>query len=222
MKVLIIEDDKKLANLIKEELQRDYVVEIIHSGVEGKYLIEVYEYDVIILDLSLPDMDGILLCQSIRKQRIKAPILILTGELDLSKKVSTFDAGADDYITKPFHFPELKARLRALLRRQSQNITGHVLVVGDLELDPLRKVVKRDGSVIHLQRKEFQILEYFMRNTNVLITRNMILEHIWKSEFESVTNVVDVHIKYLRDRIDKQFSKKLIKTVYGVGYKMET
>lgn len=221
MKLLYVEDDQDLVATVKEALEDDYIVEIALSGADGEYLTQVYEYDAIILDLGLPDIDGITLCRTIRKNGITSPILMLTGEYETNKKVTALDSGADDYLIKPFNFVELKARIRALLRRQSPTVNSSVLSVGDLTLDLTRRTVKRGDTTITLHRKEFQILAYFMHNRGKIITRNMILEHVWDSEFESLTNVVDVHIKYLRDQIDKNFNKKLIKTIYGMGYKLE-
>ncbi|HZE87389.1 MAG TPA: response regulator transcription factor [Methylomirabilota bacterium] len=221
MKLLLIEDNKALLSTIKEELAKDYIIETASSGKDGDYLLHVYDYDLIILDINLPDMDGIALCQTIRKDKITTPILMMTGELKVEKKVTALDTGADDYITKPFNFSELKARIRALLRRQSETFVVNTLTVGDLQLDLKNRTVQRGELPINLNRKELQILEYFMRNRGKIITRSMILEHAWDSNFEPLTNVVDVHIKYLRDHIDKNFSKKLIKTIYGMGYKLE-
>lgn len=221
MKLLFIEDNKNLVQTIKEDLEQDYTIEAAYSGKEAEYLIQEYEYDVIILDLGLPDTDGISLCQAIRKHEIKTPILILTGAYDVDKKVLALDSGADDYLIKPFNFQELRARIRALLRRKSHGVYSSILTVGDLKLNLTTRTVTRGNVGISLHRKEFQILEYFMHNRGKIITRSMILEHVWNNEFDTLTNVVDVHIKYLRDHIDKNFSKKLIKTVYGMGYKLD-
>lgn len=221
MKLLFIEDNKDLVATIKDALKADYTLESATTGKDAEYLVQVYEYDLIILDLGLPDMDGITLCQRIRTHRINTPILMLTGQQEVAIKVLALDSGADDYLLKPFSFPELKARIRALLRRQSHTVRSSILAVGDLRLDLTNRTVKRGKDSITLQRKEFQILEYFMRNHGKIITRSMILERVWDSGFESLTNVVDVHIKYLRDQIDKNYNKKLLKTVYGLGYKLE-
>ena len=162
------------------------------------------------------------------KQIASAPVLTpipttsgQSAAIEIDQKVKALDSGADDYLIKPFNFLELKARVRALLRRQSQTARSSVLKVGDLTLDLTKRTVQRGNQDIALHRKEFKILEYFMHNAGKIITRNMILEHVWDSEFESLTNVVDVHIKYLRDQVDKNFNKKLIKTIYGMGYKLE-
>ncbi|MBI5123305.1 response regulator transcription factor [Candidatus Roizmanbacteria bacterium] len=221
MKILIVEDEKEFAQSLKDQLKSEYAVDLAFSAEEGNYHSKEYDYDVIIMDIGLPDKNGIVLCKELRKKGIKSPIIMLTGEFAVAKKIEALDNGADDYLVKPFDLEELQARLRALLRRRSQSINTSTLTVGDLSIDTKEKTVKRAGKQIALQRKEFQILEYFMRNPGKLVTRSTLLEHVWDSENDSVANVVDVHIKYLRDRIDRTFSKKLIKTVYGLGYKIE-
>ncbi len=221
MKILIVEDEKNFAQLLKKQLKSEYAVDLAFSAEEGEYHAKEYEYDVIILDIGLPDKDGISLCRGLREKGVKASILMLTGEYAVSKKIEALDSGADDYLVKPFDIEELQARVRALLRRRSHNVQTSVLKVGDLTVNIIDKTVMRGTKEIPLQRKEFQILEYFMRNPGKLVTRSTLLEHIWDSDVDSVANVVDVHIKYLRDRIDKPFPKKLIKTIYGLGYKME-
>lgn len=221
MKILLIEDEKQFAKLLKRQLRSEYAVDLAFSAEEALYHVKEYEYDVIILDIGLPDKDGITLCRELREKGIKAPILMLTGEFAVAKKIEALDSGADDYLVKPFDMAELQARVRALLRRKSQHVRTSTLKVGDLTINIIDKTVTRQAKEITLQRKEFQILEYFMRNPGKLITRDTLLEHIWDSDVDSVANVVDVHIKYLRDRIDKPFSKKIIKTIYGLGYKLE-
>lgn len=221
MKILLVEDEKHFAQLLKKQLRSEYAVDLAFSAEEGEYHSKEYEYDLIILDIGLPDLDGISLCRKLREKRVKSPILMLTGEYAVAKKIEALDNGADDYLVKPFDIAELQARVRALLRRKSHNVQTSILKVGDVTINIIDKTVKRGTKDITLQRKEFQILEYFMRNPGKLITRSKLLEHIWDSEVDSVANVVDVHIKYLRDRIDKPFSKKLIKTIYGLGYKLE-
>jgi DNA-binding response OmpR family regulator len=221
MKILLVEDEIEMAKTLKEELCHDYVIELAFFGKDGEYLAHINDYDLIILDLLLPDIDGITVCRKIRSEGIKTPILILTGESEIERKVISLDSGADDYLLKPFHIAELRARIRALLRRQPEMLTSNVLKVGDLQLDLVKKTVMRGEKIIALKRKELQILEYFMRNPGKLISRNMFLEHIWDSAYESFGNTIDVHITYLRNQLDKPFEKKLIKTVYGLGYKIE-
>jgi DNA-binding response OmpR family regulator len=221
MKILIIEDDKKFAQALKDQLKVEYAVDVARSAEEGEYHAKEYEYDIILLDIGLPDRDGITLCHDLRSQGVKAPILMLTGEFAIAKKIEALDRGADDYLVKPFNMAELQARVRALIRRKSHTIRSSILTLGDLSINVTDRTVKRGSKEIVLQRKEFQILEYFMRNPGKLITRGNLLEHVWDSEVDSVANIVDVHIKYLRDRIDRPFPKKLIKTIYGLGYKIE-
>jgi DNA-binding response OmpR family regulator len=221
MKILLIEDDDLMAQTLQETLSGDFVAEVASSALEGEDLINANSYDLIVLDLNLPDLNGIKLCQKIRQEGIVTPILILTGENELQTKVEALDAGADDYLTKPFRIEELKARVRALLRRPSQGFTSNMLHIDDLVLDLDKKVVQRGHAIIHLRRKEFDLLEYLLRNAGKVLTRNMILEHVWDSSYDSLGNTVDVHVKYLRDHIDRMFHKKLIKTVHGLGYKIE-
>ena len=221
MRLLLIEDNKETALTIKDELSVEYVIDVSFQGKEGEELALTNDYDLIMLDINLPDKNGIDICKALRKARVKTPILMLTGELQTDKKVSALDTGADDYITKPFAFAELKARIRALLRRQYTHITDNVLSVGDLTLDVSKNLVKRGDTLIHLRRKEINLLEYLIRNSTRVVTRDMILDHVWDSASESMHNIVDVHIKFLRDKIDRKFPKKLIKTVYGLGYKIE-
>lgn len=221
MRLLLIEDDKETANTIKEELVDNYIVELAFSGEDGEYQAQINEYDLIILDLGLPDIDGLEVCRRLRENRVQTPILILTGEDDTDKKVSLLDCGADDYLTKPFEVSELKARLKTLLRRSPELSSSNILSIGDLTIDLNKMSVTRGIKTITLRRKEFYLLEYLARNVGRVITREMILDHIWESSEESITNIIDVHIKYLRDQIDRPFEKKLIKTVHGLGYKLE-
>jgi len=221
MRLLIIEDHKDTALTLKEEFAKHFVTEIAYTGEDGEYKAQVNGYDVIVLDYLLPDINGLEICKKLRENNIQAPIIMLTGENTTQKKVALLDAGADDYVTKPFNFEELLARIRALLRRNSETFQTNVLSLADLCLDAQRKTVTREKTSITLRRKEFYLLEYLMRNAGRVVTREMILNHAWDSSTESVNNIVDVHIKYLRDRIDKPFEKKLIKTIHGLGYKIE-
>lgn len=220
MKILLVEDDKDIAQTLKEELGKDYVVETALTGEEGEYLGQINEYHLIILDLMLPDITGIDICRKLRQNKITSPILMLTGQDSTEVKIQCLDCGADDYITKPFDFYELKARIRALLRRQNY-LTSNLLIVDNLILDPVTKIVSRGGTPIYLRRKEFDLLEYLMRNRGKVISRNTILDHVWDSSYDSDNNTVDVHIKHVRDKIDKPYKKVLIKTIHGFGYKLE-
>lgn len=221
MKILLVEDDKDTAVTVRNRLRKDHVVELASTGEEADYLVYINTYDLIILDVMLPDTNGIQLCQNWRHNGIKTCILMLTGRDAIDDKVTAFRYGADDYLTKPFHFDELQARILALSRRIRQTPLNHILTVGDLTIDTMKKTVKRKDMAISLRRKEYDLLEYFMRNAGTVVTRQMILDSIWDSSYESLTNTVDVHVKYLRDRIDRPFDKKLIKTMYGLGYKLE-
>lgn len=221
MRILLIEDDPQTAQTVKEELEKQFIVEVANSGVDGEYQAHVNKYDLIILDYMLPDINGIDVCKSIRSSGNHAAILMLTGEAEVSNKVQALESGADDYLTKPFSFDELRARIKALLRRQSGTFSSNILQLADLSFDIDKKIVKRNGIPIELRRKELYLLEYLMRNCGRVVTREMILDHAWDSASEPMTNTVDVHINYLREKIDKPFAKKLIKTAHGLGYKME-
>jgi DNA-binding response OmpR family regulator len=221
MRLLLIGDDKKTALQIKAGLKSCYSIDLTFTAQEGEELLIENIYDAIIIDLADQLCQESDLCKSVREKGIKAPILIISNIGDIASKVNALDNGADDYITKPFSFLELEARLRALLRRHP-HVETCVLTVADLTLDVAGRVVKRGDTTIKLRRKELAILEYLMRNTQRVVTRDMILNNIWDDPLESFHNTVDVHIKYLRDRIDRQFDKKLIKTVHGHGYKIES
>jgi len=214
----LIEDEKKVANFIERGLKEEYyAVDVVYDGENGIYMAEVNEYDLIILDIVLPVKDGISICKELRKKKIYVPILMLTVKDGVQDKVLGLDSGADDYVTKPFAFEELLARVRALLRRKNQNVTT-VLKVADLELNQLTHEVKRAGKEIALTMKEYTLLEYLMLNTNQIVTRTMISEHVWNESFDSFTNVIDVYVNYLRNKIDKGLKKQLIHTVRGIGY----
>jgi DNA-binding response OmpR family regulator len=221
MKILIIEEEKEMAKNLQEKLIDNYIIDLAFSGEEGGSLMQVNEYDLILLDYRLPDIDGITVSRKIRKNNIKIPILMLATETGHSNEITALDAGVDDYITKPFLFEKLHAHIRALLRRSPNIFTSNILKLGDLSLDRVQKTVTRGKVKILLKRKEFQLLEYFMRNTGKVITREMILEHMWDHTADHLSNTIEVHIKYLRDQLDKPFKKKLLKTVHGFGYKME-
>jgi len=220
MRLLVIEDNKELLLTLKEELRVHYSVDVASTATEGRYLAQVNTYDAIVLDVGLPDGDGISLCKTLRAGGLRVPILMLTGHAALEDKVQALDTGADDYLTKPFQLPELLARLRALLRRPITQTQNSLLTFGNLQLDISSRTVQRGGVVIELRRKELDLLELLMRNQGKVITRSMILEHIWNSDVNAFTNAIDVHIKHLRDQIDKPFGSHLIQTVYGAGYRL--
>ncbi len=220
MKLLIIEDERKMAFTLKDELKRDYAIDLAFTGEEALYQIDVNEYDLILMDYILPDLQAPQLIKVMRNKGISCPILILTGQDSVSTTVECLDQGADDYLGKPFHFAELRGRLRALLRRSSSSIP-EVIEFGDLRIDLLAKAVFRGSIQIKLRKKEFEILEFFARNEGKILTRYMIFNHIWDSTCNSVPNTVYVHINNLREQLDRPFSKKLIKTLHNVGYKFE-
>jgi DNA-binding response OmpR family regulator len=218
MKILIIEDEKIIANDLKESLeQHRFSVDAAYSGKEGYSLIHEYDYDVIILDLMLPDIDGEDLCRKIRKEGISSFILMLTAKKQLGNIVEGLNCGADDYLTKPFEFTELLARIRALLRRSSES-KENILVCGDIKLNLEKEQVFLRENEIKLTKKEFMIHECLLRNKGQLLSRNQLLEHAWDRNVDIFTNVVDTHIKNLRKKLGK--SGSLIETIYGSGYRM--
>jgi heavy metal response regulator len=221
MRVLIVEDEKKVAGFIKKGLEEEtFAVDVAHDGEEGFHLGEQNQYDLIILDLMLPVMDGIEVLSELRKQKVTTPILLLTAKDAVEDKVLGLNKGADDYLTKPFAFSELLARVRVLLRR-GKTETKTVLKVEDLSLDLVSHKVKRQDEEIELTGKEYSLLEYFMRNPGKVLTRTMIAEHVWDYNFDTFTNVIDVYVNHLRKKIDKNYSKKLLHTLRGVGYIMK-
>ncbi len=221
MKILVIEDDKQTAETIRDEMKDYYAVDVAYTGEDGEYQAGVNDYDTILIDWILPDIDGTTVCREIRKAGIKAPILMLTGQTETKDKVFALDAGADDYLTKPFSFAELLARVRALMRRNPDTIPSNILAVGDLTLNVTSNTVKYKETTIPLRKKEFGLLECLMRNKGRVLTRSMILEHVWDSDTDPITNTIDVHINSLREKIDRPFGTFLIKTVHGLGYKVE-
>lgn len=222
MKLLCIEDNTELIESLRYFFEADSKIDNATTGKDGLALAGGKQYDAIILDLGLPDMSGLEVCAKLRKREIRAPILILSGSRDSNTKVALFEAGADDYLTKPFTMAELRARLFALLRRTNfdndhkQDL--YQLRVGNLTLDPLSGRVERSGKIIKLRRKEFGILEYLMRNKDKIVSRSMIMDNVWEPDCSSWDGTVNVHIKRLRDQIDRPYGHKLIKTAYGLGY----
>ncbi|MFA5499873.1 MAG: response regulator transcription factor [Candidatus Omnitrophota bacterium] len=218
MRILVVEDEDKIAGLIRRGLREEgYAVDIAKDGIEGEFLASTNDYDVIIMDVMLPKKDGISLCASLRVKRIATPVIMVTAKDAVSDKVKGLDSGADDYLTKPFAFEELLARIRSLLRKRDNNSAVR-LRVGALEMDIISHKVSREGKDIVLTSKEYALLEYLMRNAGSVITRTMIAEHVWDINFDTDTNVIDVYINYLRRKIDNGFKKNLIQTVRGRGY----
>ncbi len=221
MRILLIEDDKYVSSALKRGLRNSYIIDAAATAEEGYSYLDTSEYDVILLDLDLPDKPGKSVCKDLRSNGNSTPILILTGMVEIDEKVSLLDLGADDYLTKPFSLEELKARIRALLRRESANITSSEISVGGLILDSANRTCSRDGIELSLRRKEFDLLEYLMLNNGKSLTRQMILDHVWDMNDNLWTNAIDVHIKYLRDKVDRPFEIKLIQTIHGIGYKLD-
>lgn len=220
MKVLIVEDNPRLADRIKNLLKKQLVVEVASSGDQAIAISSSQEIDIILLDLGLPDMPGLEVCQKIRELEISTPILVVTGIDEIPSRVALLNSGADDYMAKPFDAHELRARIDALLRRRARPVQNNI-EIGDLIIEPSRRIVTREGKEIKLRRKEFDILEYLALNHNRVLSRQMIINHAWASTSTSWTGSVDVHIKQLRDKIDKPFSTSIIKTTYGVGYSID-
>ncbi len=220
MRILLVEDEKKIANFVKRGLKEDgYAVDVALDGEKGYYLATVNagEYDLMIFDVVIPKLDGIALCRKLRGDGVNTPILMLTGKDSVDDKVAGLDSGADDYLTKPFAFEELLARIRAILRKKGAQAPTK-LEVGDLELDLLTHKVKRAGKEIVLTTKEYALLEFLMRNSGNIVTRTMISEHVWDINFDTFTNVIDVYINYLRKKIDGNAKNKMIHTIRGRGY----
>lgn len=218
MRILIIEDEKKIADFIRRGLREEgYAVDVAYDGQEGHLLAKTNPYDLILLDLMLPKIDGLTLCKRIKKEGVPAPVIMLTAKGTVKDKVAGLDSGADDYLTKPFAFEELLARVRASLRKKDSSVLTR-LEVDDLALDLVTHKVARGGKEIALTAKEYALLEYLMRNAGAIVTRTMISEHVWDVDFDTFTNVIDVYVNYLRNKIDAGFEKKLIHTVRGRGY----
>src|SRR5215831_11859266 len=215
MRILIVEDEKKVASFIRKGLQQEgYAADIVHGGAAAVQNAALFDYDLIIFELMPPTKSGLDVLREIRSKKPKLPVLVLTATRAVDDKVAGLDAGADDYLIKPFAFAELSARIRALLRRATQENTW--LRLADLEMDTVSRQVRRAGHPIDLKPKEYALLEFLLRNVQRPVTRTLIVEHVW--DFDTVSNVVDVHINSLRNKIDKGFDRSLIHTVRGVGY----
>ena len=218
MRILVVEDERKIAEFLRKGLKAEgYAVDVAGDGEAGHFMAGTQDYDLMILDLRLPKMDGITLCRTLRAEKFAAPILMLTVRDSVKDKVQGLDSGADDYLTKPFDFEELLARVRALLRKCGATEATR-LQVDDLVVDLLGHTASRASAAIPLTAKEFSLLEYLMRNAGVVVTRAMIAEHVWDVHFDSFTNVIDVSVNHLRSKVDRDFKKKLIYTVRGRGY----
>jgi heavy metal response regulator len=220
MRVLVVEDEKKIAEFVRKGLtEHGYAVDVAYDGEEALAWPSVADFDVIVLDVMLPTVNGIELCHTLRKRGVRTPVLMLTARDAVEDRVVGLDSGADDYLVKPFAFAELLARLRALTRRQPA-ILGSLLTAGDLVLDTATRKTSRAGAEIELTSKEYAVLEHLMRHPNQVLTRTMIAEHVWNYDFDNASNVIDVHIRNLRRKIDDPFPMKLIQTVRGAGYRI--
>lgn len=220
MRILVVEDEVKMAALLKRGLEEEgYSVDTAPSGGEAVWLGTENPYDAIILDLMLPDFDGFEVCRKLREAQRWAPVIMLTARDAVSDRVQGLDVGADDYLSKPFSFAELLARLRALMRR-GQNERPALLRVGDLEMDPAGRRIARAGQTVVLSAKEFSLLEFFMRHPEEVLSRTRILEHVWDFAYDGDSNVVDVYVRYLREKIDRPFGRSSLATVRGAGYRL--
>lgn len=220
MRVLVVEDDRRILDFIRKGLEEEgHAVDVAHDGDEALDWPAVVDFDAIVLDIMLPGRDGIEVCRTLRTRGVRTPILMLTARDTVEDRVAGLDSGADDYLVKPFAFAELLARLRALLRREPV-LLGTTLEVADLSLDTVTRQVSRAGQPVTLTNKEYALLEYLMRHPNQVLTRTMIAEHVWNFDFDTGTNVIDVHIRYLRRKIDDPHELKLIQTVRGAGYRI--
>ncbi|MDD5457505.1 MAG: response regulator transcription factor [Candidatus Margulisbacteria bacterium] len=221
MNILVIEDEKKIAAFIKQGLKEEgYVVSVVTDGEQGYNAVRTNKFDLIILDLMLPKIDGLTLCKKLRQENFFTPIIMLTAKDAVKDKVAGLDAGANDYLAKPFAFEELLARIRAILRKTDVR-QETVLTIGDLSMDLLSHKVSRAGKEIVLTTKEFSLLEYLMRNAGTIVTRTMISEHVWDINFDTDTNVIDVYINYLRRKVDQGFETRIIHTIRGRGYTLK-
>lgn len=221
MRILVIEDEAKVASFIKRALEEEsYAVDLCADGAQGLDLALSGSYDLIVIDLMLPGLPGLEVLKRLREEKIQAPVLILTAQSQVDQKVKGLDAGADDYLTKPFAIDELLARVRALFRRGAAEAPG-VLQIDDLVLNPATREVTRAGQRIDLTLKEYALLEYLMRHAGRVLTRPMISEHVWNQDFDTFTNVIDVYVNYLRNKIDRGRGRKLIHTVRGSGYMLK-
>jgi len=223
MRVLVVEDDKKIASFVANGLkQSGYAVDQSLAGDEGLLMARSVPYDAAVIDVMLPKLDGLSLVQTMRKENIRTPVIILSAKASVDDRVRGLQAGGDDYLTKPFAFSELLARVQALIRRASNTAEPTRLVVGDLVFDLLSREVTRTGQKIELQAREQALLEYLMRNAGRVVTKTMILEHVWDYSFDPQTNVVDVLVHRLRSKVDKDFPQKMIQTIRGVGYVLKS
>jgi two-component system copper resistance phosphate regulon response regulator CusR len=218
MRLLLIEDEKKVADVVARGLRAErFAVDVAHDGTAGWEMVSSVDYDLVILDLMLPGLNGTELLRRLRQRKSNAAVLVLTARDTTGDKVENFEAGADDYLTKPFAFAELLVRIKALLRRPPVSRT-HVLRIADLEIDRMSQQVRRAGRRVELTSKEYALLEYMAAHAGRVLTRTMIMEHVWDESFEGLTNIVDVYVRHLREKVDMAYPRRLIRTVRGAGY----
>lgn len=220
MKILLVEDQKDLREILEKRLKKEYSVDSCEDGEEALDFLSVYSYDIVLLDIMLPKLDGMEVLRRMRQRGMDTPVLLLTAKNDIKDRVLGLDSGADDYLVKPFSYEELLARIRVLTRRQTAHRTSR-LQLGDLVIDTANKSVSRGGNPIALTGKEFQLLEFMMHHPNMLLTRDQLAQRAWDSSFEGGSNIVDVYIRYLRRKIDDNYEYKMIRTIRGQGYRLE-
>ena len=221
MRLLIADDDSKLSGTLARGLRAEgYAVDVAATGEEALHLARVYDYDAVILDVMMPGLDGMTVCRALREEECWSPVLMLTARDGVKDRIGGLDAGADDYLVKPFDFGELVARLRALLRRGAPERPA-ALTAGDLEVDPATRTATRDGRLVELTAREFAVLEYLARRAGEVVTRAELLDHVWDQNYEGSTNVVDVYVGYLRRKLERPFGRPLIHTVRGAGFVLD-
>ena len=220
MKILLVEDQKDLREILEKRLKKEYSVDSCEDGEEALDFLSVYSYDIVLLDIMLPKLDGMEVLRRMRQRGMDTPVLLLTAKNDIKDRVLGLDSGADDYLVEPFSYEELLARIRVLTRRQTAHRTSR-LQLGDLVIDTANKSVSRAGNPIVLTGKEFQLLEFMMHHPNMLLTRDQLAQRAWDSSFEGGSNIVDVYIRYLRRKIDDNYEHKMIRTIRGQGYRLE-
>jgi DNA-binding response OmpR family regulator len=221
VRILVVEDEHKLAGVLKRGLEEHgYAVDVAYDGEDGLAMATAAPYDLLVLDIMLPKLDGLSVCNRLRAQKMHVPVLMLTARDAVDDRVAGLDSGADDYLTKPFAFRELLARIRALLRRDARSVRDPILRVADVQIDTVSHEVRRAGKLVDLTSKEYAILEYFARNPNRVLTRTQIAEHVWDFDFVSMSNVIDVYIGYLRRKLDDDSEPRLLRTIRGTGYQL--
>lgn len=221
MKILIIEDNELIAKTLERSLRNDYQIDLTNNGDDGLFKGLNFSYDLILLDLNLPDLQGDEICRKLRQSNVSTPIIVASGKDSITDKIEMFKIGADDYLVKPFNLEELKIRITVALRHVVNKAPTGKIIIDDLVLDPYTREVLHCNVPIVLRKKEYDLLAYLMYNQGQILTRNMIMEHIWSSQENLWANVIDVHIKHIRDKIDRPYNTNLIKTVHGLGYKIE-